>query len=814
MPGLAGAGAFVFTEPFGGQPERPDAITHPQVYSGLGGELVDLTVCLDRSVNASLTAQAEPAVVKAVDTFNRGRSLGANNYALNAATDIASGFDFESVLLHELGHCQGLNHPNHASESGFSDPQANGTKSLRGPNGGFDQGAGPDGIHGSRDDARGDDVNLHWYIRGQNNPGLFLQRADASTMARTLGFLPSGHTFAANADRTVMNALGFANSEAVMQQGTPPREAKRHLHHSDLMTLRLARSGLDRSQGTADDYRYRLRYVGRLSNPSNSVCNIRIRIDNSTGFAVCGVSGVGIGGNAFRITEAQIAMNSSVNWYYSPGPNTVTQITSTSPSPSAPGQAYSANVRVTKASGISISGNPQGTVEVDDGLGGQCSFNLASAANGLGSCQLPGSAAGTRSLTARFFGIGGSDYSEGTASHSVQSAPQATLTSITARNPISTVVGQPYQVSVSVTAVGATPTGSVTVSDGAQSCSAALVGGSMSCSLSSLSAGLRSLAASYQPSGNFLASSGSANHVVGAASTSTTIQAIAPQPSGFAAPLEVTFSVQAQAPSSAIPIGTVTVSASDGPESCTASVAQGRCSLALLGLGARTLTARFAATPDFLSSSDSRTQTVVQAGTTTQITAINPSPARVGQSYVVAVNVSNPHLQPPGTVSVSDGAGSCEVTLVGGAGSCGLISLQAGSRSLIASYVGTPEFAASSGSAAQGVQPAATRVEWLGNQPNPSAPDAPVRVFFQVLPLAPGGGQPAGTVNISAGPAEACSVPVAQGSCLLPLGAAGPRSLQLDYAGSPDHLPSSASGRQAVVEGLLFADGFEAAPGD
>ena len=82
----AQAGAFIFAEDY------PDAVTHPQIYSGTGGERADLTVCLDRSVNSSLTGQAEPAVIKAIDTWNRGRSLGADNYALNSATDIASGF--------------------------------------------------------------------------------------------------------------------------------------------------------------------------------------------------------------------------------------------------------------------------------------------------------------------------------------------------------------------------------------------------------------------------------------------------------------------------------------------------------------------------------------------------------------------------------------------------------------------------------------------------------------------------------------------------------------------------------------------------
>src|SRR5690606_33846963 len=123
------------------------------------------------------------------------------------------------------------------------DPQANGTKSARGADGAFTQNAGSDGIHGSRDDQRGDDVNLHWYIRGQNNPGLWLATADSTTLARELGFLPGGHRFAAKADREVMAALGFANAESVMQQGTYARESKRHLHHDDLMTLRLARSG-------------------------------------------------------------------------------------------------------------------------------------------------------------------------------------------------------------------------------------------------------------------------------------------------------------------------------------------------------------------------------------------------------------------------------------------------------------------------------------------------------------------------------------------------------------------------------------------
>jgi len=803
--GPAAAGAFIFAEDFA------DAITYPQVYSGSGGELADLTVCLDRSVSSSTTQRAEPAVIKAVDTYNRGRSLGADSYALNSATDIDSGFDFESVLLHELGHCQGLNHVNHASESGLSDPQANGSKSDRGGDGVFNQGAGGDGIHGSRDDLRGDDVNLHWYLRGLNNPGLFLATADSSTMARELSFLPSGQRFAANADRSVMAALGVANSEAVMQQGTPPREAKRHLHHDDLMTLRLARSGLNRVQGDGDDFRYRLRYVGRLFNPSNADCNVRIRIDNSTGFAVCAVGAVPIGGNSsrWRIAQAHIAMNSAINWYYSDGANTQTEVSSTSPNPSPLDQSYSVNVRVREASGISISGNPFGSVEVDDGRGQSCSFELTSAMNGQGSCALIGLSGGARTIAARFFGRGGYDFSEGSASHSVSST-LATLTEITGRSPSSTVVGQNYTVSARVTAASGTPTGSVSISDGSSSCAAALSSGSMSCELVSAAAGTRTLTASYAPTGSFGVSSGSASHTVGRARTSVQISSALPDPSAFGQPVSVAFQVRALSPSSATPSGSVAISVSGGSEACTASAPSGSCSLSLQGLGPRTLTASFSQTSDFSGSSASEPHSVIKAATSTRITANTPDPSQVGQPYSVAVSVSSANAVPDGAVSVSDGVSSCSAALAGGSGACSLSSGGAGLRALTATYPGSASFEPSGDSAAHRVDPAATQARILRSWPNPSPVSASTRVDFEVLPVAPGGGVAAGSVVISAGPGESCSAPVAVGRCTLALEAAGPGDLQLQFAGSADHLPASAAAVHQVSADALFASSFEA----
>lgn len=800
----AQGGAFIFAEDFA------DAITHPQVYAGTGGERPELTVCLDRSINSSLTQRAEISVQQAIATWNRGRSLASHNYALNSATDIRSGYDFESVLLHELGHCQGLNHVNQASESGFNDPQANGTKSGVGADGVFTQNAGSDGLHGSRDDLRGDDVNLHWYIRGVNNPGLLPAVADSTTLARTLEALPSGHRFAANADRSVMAALGFANAEAVMQQGTFAREAKRHLQHDDLLSLRFARSGLDRRQGTADDYRYRLRYVGRLSNPSNAACNVRIRIDNSTGFAVCGVNAEAIGNNTtqWRITTAQIAMNAQVDWHYSEGANTRVQLLSAQPDRPAAGQAYRVEVRVEEAPGISISGSPFGTVEVEDERGALCSFELAAGDAGVGGCSLPAGPAGTRSLSLRYFGRGGFDYSETSASLQVL---QPTTAQIRARQPSSTVVGQPYEVEVQVQADSGTPVGSVRVSEGSASCEAVLDGnGRMRCSLSSVQAGVRSLLASYLPSGDFAPSSASATQTVARAATAIAIRGLSPSPSLHAQSLRVDFAVSALAPSLATPQGSVSVTASPGGESCSASASIGSCSLNLFGAGERLLTARFLENADFAGASITGAHSVLRAPTQTRIESTEPATTVVGQPYAVFVRVSSGGVSAPGEVRVNDGTSQCTAVLGNGTGGCSLASLSAGQRTLQASYSGGVDFEPSAASGTKNVARAATDLRLRTLYPQPTAPDQALQVRWDLVPRAPGGGMPQGTVQVSVDSGETCSAEVGEGGCSLVIAAPGERSLQIVYAGSADHEGAQISASHRVDPDALFRSGFEA----
>jgi hypothetical protein len=222
------AGAFIFASEANGV----DVVTHPTGYTGSGGTLA-VTVCIDpTSANA---AQMVVPVQNAVSTWN-ALAPTSPNLISGAANTIPSGqTDFESVALHEMGHCIGLAHVNLASESGLTDPDRNYTKSTNGVDDVFNVNTGSDGVRGSSDDVRGDDVNLHWFRRLDNNPFLVGGTIDATTYARSSAALPLGHTFAANADRSVAVLHGAANTESVMQQGTYSDEDQRALAADDVV---------------------------------------------------------------------------------------------------------------------------------------------------------------------------------------------------------------------------------------------------------------------------------------------------------------------------------------------------------------------------------------------------------------------------------------------------------------------------------------------------------------------------------------------------------------------------------------------------
>lgn len=305
--GTAQAGGFMFA----GETYGVDLVAHARGYNGSGASL-NLNVCIETT--SSSQAALEVPLRNAIAHWNQ---MVAGSGNLRSGTDNqigASEADWESVMMHELGHCIGLAHPNLATESGLGDPDANYTKATDGTDNIWNLVIGADGVRGSSDDTRGDDINLHWYRRGVNHPfRLGAPPFDGSTFARDLAFLPPGHSFAANADRSVGVLLGYAASEAVMQQGQLYDEDQRTLTADDVATLRLARAGSDRVAGTSDDYTVTLNYGG-----VSDSCDITATLDATySGFAVCSISGSFLAGNNIAITSARMRFNPSYAWHFS-----------------------------------------------------------------------------------------------------------------------------------------------------------------------------------------------------------------------------------------------------------------------------------------------------------------------------------------------------------------------------------------------------------------------------------------------------------------------------------------------------------------
>ena len=306
---------------FAGEANGVDIVTHPTGYNGTGG-ILNVTVGIDpTSVNYSDMIISTRNVV---NTWNRLEVTTGN-----LSFGLPSGdFDFESVLLHEMGHSLGLGHVNLGAITGVSGNNRNYSASTNGANNVFDFDSGVDGIIGSSDDIRGDDVNLN-YFNSVNNPFVLDPSGviDSTTYSRDLADLPSGHTYAANADRDVAALLGYANTEGVMQQGQFNNEIQRALAASDVAGIRYAESGLDELQGTADDYDLVLNYITWDGNAGTRP-DIVIDFDTEPSFAFSRSGGQFIGGDHIAITSNEILINPNFNWYFNdvlavPEPGTV-----------------------------------------------------------------------------------------------------------------------------------------------------------------------------------------------------------------------------------------------------------------------------------------------------------------------------------------------------------------------------------------------------------------------------------------------------------------------------------------------------------
>jgi len=177
---------------------------------------------------------------------------------------------------------------------------------------------------------------------------------------------------------------------------------------------------------------------------------------------------------------------------------------------------------------------------------------------------------------------------------------------------------------------------------------------------------------------------------------------------------------------------------------------------------------------------------VVTGESATAITGITPASSVVGQPYDVTFTVgavAPASGTPSGTVTVSDGTGAT-CTTSAPSGSCALTSTTAGIKSVVATYVGDANFAASTSKATSHQVIAAATTVMITNAPATAFFGQPITVQFTVTVNPPGAGTPVGTVTVTYGNSGGCTAPVTAGKCSFTPTAAGTGSLQAVFTPS------------------------------
>ncbi len=378
--------------------------------------------------------------------------------------------------------------------------------------------------------------------------------------------------------------------------------------------------------------------------------------------------------------------------------NTTATVTSNLSTATVTGQSYTVAFSVVAAFGFSPTA-ATGNVQVSDGSQ-TCSSTING--GGTGSCLLTSTSAGNKTITATFLGDANFNSSPASAgvAHTVNKADTTTTITNSGSLGTATVVGQPYAVNWSVTvnppgSVGVALTGNITVSDGSQSCMAAVSAGT--CNLTSTSPGVKTITASYPGDANYNPSPTSAgvSHTVNKANTTSAITADSPDPSVYGQNYTVTANVTVNAPGAGTPTGSITVS--DGTNNCTITLPATTCGLPSTAPAVLNLTATYNGDTNFNPSPASAgvAHTVNKANTTTAITngstLANATFTNVAYAVNWTVTVNAPGAGAlTGNVTASDGTAGCTAPF--SAGTCNITSTTPGAKSITAMYMGDANF--------------------------------------------------------------------------------------------------------------------------
>ena len=384
---------------------------------------------------------------------------------------------------------------------------------------------------------------------------------------------------------------------------------------------------------------------------------------------------------------------------------TATVALAAAPSPVAAGQSVTLTATVTPTA--TYASVPTGTITFQDGsatLGTAVTLDATGKATYTSTTLTPE----THSLTAVY--SGDTTYPTGDAAQSLVVTGLTASVKVTPAS-ASITTAKSLSVTVAVTGSGATPTGTITLTSGGYTSSAAtLSGGSATVVIpaNSLSAGTDTLSASYSGDANYGPATGSATETVTIPLTPSITVTPASNTVNTAASLSVTVKVAGS--SGTTPTGTVTLSGG-GYTSAAVTLVNGSATIVIpansLTVGNDTLTASYSGDANYASASGSTPASSPVTVTPGLIAAtVTASPATstmdTGSTLSVPVTVTGAGVTPTGTVTLSGGGyTSAAATLVNGSYTFTIPSnsLSAGADTLTATYSGNSVYLAGTGTA-------------------------------------------------------------------------------------------------------------------
>ncbi|MFZ0665087.1 MAG: Ig-like domain repeat protein [Acidimicrobiales bacterium] len=428
---------------------------------------------------------------------------------------------------------------------------------------------------------------------------------------------------------------------------------------------------------------------GSLSDVTYGASPISLDASASSGLPVTYYSSgdCTVDGSTLTITGAgscSVVATQSGNSEYNPAPDveqsfSIAQANQTITFNGLTDQEFSGNTFI-QLTATSDSGLP---VSYTVGANDQCLVSGSTLEiTGAGSCSVTASQSGNNDYNPATPVTQGFSISQGTPTIEVTATPaEATVGSVT------------YDVYAMGVATSP-PTGSVTVSDGTNSCSIpALSDGSGQCAITE-AAGSYTVTAAYSGDTNYTPATGALDENVGQATPALTITPPAVTPTIG----PVSYRVSATGVTGFAPTGSVTVS--DGSSSCNISSfsQSGTCSLTE-GAGTYTVQAFYSGDSNYIPAEGSTSETVDQGTATVTITpSVNPAPTPQVVVYKVVV-AGVVGFAPTGSVTVSDGTRICTISTLSAKskGNCH-IDEPKGKYVVTATYNGNVNYGTSSGS--------------------------------------------------------------------------------------------------------------------